>query len=178
MWMIQSALLEMTRKTISLEVQTQAWTRGLFFLSAPESQDLQLNHITTSSQTSLEKCLMLVRKIDPSDWKNERRHKNKHGDPAKIIFWAFLWPIFHWISWHTWLSGPSWSLRHISWDGHHGHLVNGTVPGGRSSSPSCWTTTAVFGMSRPWLTSAFPNNSPFPPAAIFWTNTMEILQLK
>lgn len=62
MWMIQSAVLEMTRKTNSLEVQTQARTREIFSLSAPESQDLLLNLITTGSQTSLEKCPLLQEK--------------------------------------------------------------------------------------------------------------------
>lgn len=147
MWTILSPMLEMIRKTNSLKVQTQAWTGELFSLSAPESQDLQLNLITTGSQTSLEKCPLLVRKIDPADWKKGRGHKTKQGDSAKIMYWDSLWPVLHWVSWHICLSGPSWSLRHISWAGYHGHVMNGMVPGAGPHHQAAEPPLAVFDMS-------------------------------
>lgn len=130
MWMSQSAMPEMTRKTNSLEAQTQAWTRELFSLSAPESQDLLLNLITTGSQTRLEKCPQLQEKW--SSWLEKGKgHKTKQGKPDRTMHRASLWPVFCWVSWHTWLSGPSWSLRHISWAGHHGNLGTGEWDGAR-----------------------------------------------
>lgn len=87
---------------------------------------------------------MVGGKNDPADWKKGRGQKTKKGEPARATHWAFLWPVFQWVSLHTWLPGfpgASDTFPEELDTMDTSTLVNGMVPGLRSSSPSCpWSS--------------------------------------